>query len=161
VRLDGVDTNTGLAVLQGTANGSVTVQEPANPQYVGGTIAPPVVSKGATESFVLSVDNPLASSATMRINRGQTRLRFGNSLFDAGLDVTSPDSIPGGDTRQLRFESQNVSALMDSAGVVTVELHWEENGADSSRTLTLDDGDLVVQDAGPDARLVCRHGGAE
>jgi hypothetical protein len=77
-----------------------------------------------------------------------TRFRFGNSLFDAGLAPASEDVIAGGETKQLTFEDKLVSTLMESTGVVSLELHWEENGADSSRTLILPGEDLAIQAAG-------------
>jgi hypothetical protein len=147
VQLSGIELNRDESV-DGSGNGTVTVQGPADPSYVISSLQPNVVSKGSSESFRLSIQNQLPTGATMRLDRAQTRLRFGNSAFDAGLAATSPDSIPGGETVQLVFENKAVSTQMDSAGTVSVQLTWEENGADSARTIDLPDGELTVQNAG-------------
>ena len=133
VRLGGVELNSSR-VFGGNGTGSVTIQAMPNPQYVGGSLQPDVVSGGSFVQFQLTLINPLLQNATITLNRSLTRLRFGTGLFEAALDPSSEDMIPGGQIDTLIFDGEQVNPLIASGLFFQFEFHADFSGPFAQNT---------------------------
>ena len=125
-------------------NGSVIVQTAPNLAVVA--IRPTQVTSGAQVDFEVDVRNPGTDAATVHLNRATTRARFASNAFSAVLDVASPDSIVGGDTVTLRFESKVVPASIAPAAYnFNVDLDYTANRVAMSEPEVVNNGVTVLQ----------------
>ena len=132
-------------VLNAPGSGSVLVQ--TVPNLVVAAIRPVLVTSGSLIDFEVDVQNPGASAATVHLNRATTRARFASNAFSAVLDVASPDSIVGGTTVTLRFESKVVPASIAVGPYnFNVDLNYSGNNVPGSELEVVTNG-VTVQGA--------------
>ena len=125
--------------------GAVLVQ--SAPNLVVTAIRPVLVTSGSLVDFEVDVQNPGASSATVHLDRATTRAGFASNAFSAVLDVSSPDSIVGGDTETLRFEGKVIPTSIAVASYdFNVDLNYTANHVIKSEPEVVTNG-VAVQAA--------------
>lgn len=125
--------------------GSVVVQNAPNLTVLA--IRPTLVTSGSLIDFEVDVRNPGGSAATVHLNRASTRARFASNAFSAVLDIASPDSIAGGATVTLRFESKIVStSIANGPYDFNVDLNYIANGVPVNEPEVVNNG-ITVQSA--------------
>ncbi len=132
-------------VFAAPGSGSVLVQ--SAPNLVVLAIRPTPVTSGSVIDFEVDVQNPGASSATVKLDRVTTRARFASNAFSAVLDVTSPDVIAGGATTTLKFESKIIpTSIAIGPYDFNVDLNYTANGVVVSEPEVVTNG-VAVQPA--------------
>lgn len=151
VDVDGTEKNSG-ATKSGSDAGTVLVQNAPDVAYV--SLTPGVVSKGASVGFAVTITNPVASGATLTLDRSLSRLRFGAGAFDVGLSATSPVDVPAGSQVTVIFASAVIGAGIPAGpqGDAVLALRWTHNGATANKNVPIA-GEIVVQNA-PDLSIV-------
>ncbi|NIM18997.1 MAG: hypothetical protein GTO51_01270 [Candidatus Latescibacteria bacterium] len=146
VRLAGVELNSGRPV-SGIDSGSVTVQAQPDVVYLPNSLDPDTVSSGSVVGFQIGLVNVVPDGATIHLDPSLTKMRFGAGLFEASLDPSSIDPIPGTKGDTLVFVATTIDTLIPP-GLTPIELdlHWTENGATGSKLITIS-GELLIQDA--------------
>ncbi len=81
----------------------ITVQEPANIEYVENSLQPTTVSAGAQVGFTVDVSN--IGGSDLILNTSQTKFQFNDGLhfFSAALDPAYDNRVPGGQTVTINF----------------------------------------------------------
>jgi hypothetical protein len=109
---------------------TITVQDPPNLSYVAGSLDPDAASTNTLVHFEVQVSNLGSNLATAVLNRAQTRLHFTDQVskasYSAFLDLSSDDTIDGGETATLVFETKELS-LVPGDYDVNLDLYYTEN----------------------------------
>jgi hypothetical protein len=121
--------------------GTVTVQ--SAPNLAVTSVTPTPVTSGANVDFLVKVQNP-AGAATVHFDRATTRARFASNAFSAVLDLASPDSIVGGTSVTLHFESKVIpTSIAPGPYDFNVDLNYTANGNVVSEPETVTSGVTV------------------
>lgn len=138
VGVNGTELNSGTTRSGNSSAASVTVEKV--PDLAFASLSPGTVSKLATVTFHVDVQNTITpNGATATLDRSLTRLRFGSSQFNVGLDATSNVDVTSGNTTSLTFAGAVVGSGIPN-GVQSdaqLELHWTQNGVAGTRTINL------------------------
>ncbi|HEX5132820.1 MAG TPA: Ig-like domain-containing protein [Candidatus Krumholzibacteria bacterium] len=149
VAFGGTEVNSGAGRA---GDGSATVQIQKAPVIAYDSLTPPVVSKGASVGFNVTVSNTDVNAATVTLNPATTRLQFAG--FDAGLSGGSV-LIAGGEQKILTFTPTLIPTGIPEGAINDAQLvfNWTENGRAGSQIVDITPGDIVVQNA-PDLSIV-------
>jgi hypothetical protein len=124
--------------------GAIVVQ--SAPNLVVLAVRPALVTRGSVIDFEVDVQNPGVNSATVRFDRGATRVHFASQAYSAFLDVASPDSIVGGNTETLRFEGKIIPASVAlGPHNFNVNLAYDANGISPAPELEVVTNGITVQ----------------
>ncbi len=109
-------------------------------------VTPTIVTRGTQALLQVDVTNPGANTATVDLDRGNTRVSFGFGQYSAYLQPGSPTQILPGQTVRLSFEDKLVpTALTAGPYNLTVDLAYTANNFDKTEVETVTNG-ITVQD---------------
>jgi hypothetical protein len=124
----------------------IVVQSAASVAYVPGTLSPPIVSKGQSHSFSLSLRND--GEGAVILDGARTRLAFTDGAHPVEVALGSTGALPGNKVTGIAFPAAAIPLAMSTGGwPVTVFLAGTENGGSYADTLVLGDQVQVVDPA--------------
>ncbi len=148
VSIDAVELNSNRAFNRNEpAAGSVVAQTVPN-LTVALDPTPTLVTRGTQALLALDITNPGANTATVDLDRGNTRVSFGGGQYSAFLQVTSPTVIGPNQTIRVLFEDKLVPTTLSAGSYdLMVDLAYQANNLDYNEVETVTNGITVLNPA--------------